>query len=239
MGPISPNDLRHYRTQRIASELCEGVGLLEQPKVGLGPVGPVLTSLDNILKNATGGLPRALLVAGTSPSADAASPAIDLGRALVDRNEQVVLVDLAKGGASVEDPLGLPRVPGFRDLIAGRAGFIDVVHLDDETELQVITAGKVMASGEHEQDRFMRIFEALTQTYDCVILHADLAGLDARMPALKFELPVSVAVFPARATMENEAEALDRFRSLGCPVVVYDAHRKRRVKRMFSRAAAA
>ena len=241
---VSPNDLRHYRTRRIASELCAGAGSLERPKVGMGPVGPALNSLDavldTVLEASSGGLPRALLVAGTSKRANATSPAINLARALVERNEQVVLVDLAKGVSCVSDPLGMPRVPGFSDLVAGKVSFIDVVRVDDQTALQVIAAGDTAKVDRgHEQDRFMRVFEALTQTYDCVVLHADLAAIDARMPALKFEFPIAVAVLPARATIESETEALESFQSLGCPIVVYDASGKRRRTRLFSRAAAA
>ena len=209
----------------------------------MGPVGPALNSLDavldTVLQTASGGLPRALLVAGTSKRADAASPAIDLARALVDRNEQVVLVDLAQGASCVSDPLGLPSAPGFSDLIAGEANFIDVVQVDDETVLQVIAAGNTdTVDRGHDQDRFTRVFEALTQAYDCVVLHADLAAIDARMPALKFEFPVAVAVLPERATIESETEALSRFQSLGCPIVVYDENGKRHRSRFFGRAAA-
>ena len=241
---VSPNDLRHYRTRRIASELRAGAVLLEKPRIGMGPVGPALNSLDavldTVLETASGGLPRALLVAGTSKRANAVSPAIELARALVDRNEQVVLVDLAKGASLVSDPLGMPRVPGFSDLVAGEANFIDVVHLDDETTLQVIAAGNTATVDQgHDQDRFMDVFEALTQTYDCVVLHADLAAIEARMPALKFEFPVAVAVLPGRATIQSETEALCSFQSLGCPIVVYDGHGKRRRPRLFGRMAAA
>lgn len=241
---VSPNDLRHYRTQRIASGVGRGAAILDKPKVGMGPVGPVLNSLDAVLKTvietATGGPPRALLVAGTSKRADATSPALNLARALVGRNEQVVLVDLAKGASTISRPLGMPCVPGFSDLVAGSVDFIDVVRLDHETSLQVITAGSpaTACAGQHS-DRFMDVFEALTQTYDCVVLHADLAAIDARMPALKFELPVVTAVLPARGTIESEAAALQSFRSLGCPVVVYDVFSKQRRSGLFGRSVAA
>src|SRR5680860_1903653 len=103
--------------------------------------------LDKVLASATGGLPRALLVAGTSPKADATQVAINLARALVDQNEQVVLVDLAKGASAVSGPLGMPRVPGFADLSAGRASFSDVIRVDDDSSMQVIPAGNPTTRG--------------------------------------------------------------------------------------------
>lgn len=244
MAALSPNDLRSYLTQRIAaSEVDEPLAMPPQPKAGAGAVGPVLTSLDavldKVLDSATGGLPRALLVAGTSSKADATQAAIGLARALVDRNEQVVLVDLAKGASAVSGPLSMPRVPGFSDLAADRVSFADVIRVDEETPLQVITAGNpTTRSEEPEPDCFMRVFEALTQAYGCVVLHADVAAVNALMPALKFELPAMVAVLPPRGHPESEEQALSAFQALGCPIVVYDGSGKLRRARLFGRSAA-
>jgi Mrp family chromosome partitioning ATPase len=242
MSALSPNDLRHYLTRRIASSDVEDIP--PAPKAGHGKVGPVSKSfdavLDRVLASATGGLPRALLVAGTSSKTDATHTAINLAHALVDRNEQVVLVDLAKGASTVSGPLGMPRVPGFAELASGRATFGDVIRVDEETPLQVITAGNPTIRGEDpEPDRFMRVFEALTQVYGCVVLHADLSAVEALLPALKFELPVMVAVLPARTHLDSEHEALSTFQALGCPVVVYEGNgNPRRMMGLFSRTAA-
>jgi len=242
MAALSPNDLRSYLTQRIAMSE-DAPATPPKPKVGAGPVGPVLRSLDavldKVLDGTTGGLPRALLVAGTSSKADATEAAIGLARALVDRNEQVVLVDLAKGASAVSGPLGMPRVPGFTDLAAGRANFGEVIRVDDDTPLQVITAGNPSIRGEEpEPDCFMRVFEALTQAYGCVVLHADLPAIDVLMPALKFELPAMVAVLPPRGNVDSEGEALSTFQALGCPVVVYEGSGKLRRAGLFHRSAA-
>ncbi len=244
MAALSPNDLRHYLTQRIASpSLDEPAATTAKTKGGSGKAVPVLKSLDAVLEKvlaaATGGLPRALLVAGTSPKANATHLAIGLARALADHNEQVVLVDLAKGASAVSGPLGMPRVPGFTDLAAGLASFAEVIRVDDETPLQVITTGNPATRGqEPEPDCFMRVFEALTQAYGCVVLHADMDAVQVLMPALKFELPVMVAVLPPGAGLESEERALSTFQALGCPVVAYEGNGKSRRMGLFSRSAA-
>ena len=168
-----------------------------------------------------------------------AGAALALARDLVSRNEQVVLVDLARGASVVSGRLGMPRVPGFTDLAAGRASFADVIRIDDDTPLQVITAGNPAIRGDgHEPDRFMRVFEALTQAYGCVVLHADVGTVQALMPALKFELPAMVAVVQDGTELENAGEALSTFQALGCPVVIYEAGGKLRRLNIFSRSAA-
>jgi Mrp family chromosome partitioning ATPase len=230
---LRPNDLRHYLNQRIASaarvrvvELADKVALAA-PKVGKGKIAPGLKSLDgvlnHILASTKGGAPRAVLVAGVIPKADATQEAIRIARSLVARGEQVVLVDLTRGASAVSGPLGLPRAPGLTDLAAGRASFDDVIRIDADTPLQVITAGNPAVRGTGEElDRFMRVFEALTQTYDCVVLHADGDSVRRLAPALKFELPVVVVVLPQGVSPESEADELSDFAALGCPVVVYE-----------------
>jgi Mrp family chromosome partitioning ATPase len=231
--PLRPNDLRHYLNQRIASatrtrveELADKVAL-SAPKVGKGKVGPALKSLDgvinHILASSKGGAPRAVLIAGVTPDVDATLEAIKIARNLVARREQVVLVDLTRGSSAVSGPLGLPRAPGFTDLAAGRASFDDVIRVDTDTPLQVITAGNPAVKGDGEEvDRFMRVFEALTEAYDCVVLHADGDSVRKLAPALKFELPIAVVVLPQGASVESEEGELGDFASLGCQVVVYE-----------------
>jgi Mrp family chromosome partitioning ATPase len=233
VSSLRPNDLRHYLNQRIASaarvrvdELADKVALAA-PKVGKGKIGPALKSLDgvlnHILASTKGGAPRAVLVAGVTPKIDATQEAIRIARSLVARREQVVLVDLTRGASAVSGPLGLPRAPGLTDLAAGRASFDDVIRIDADTPLQVITAGNpaVRVIGE-ELDRFMLVFEALTQAYDCVVLHADGDSVRRLAPVLKFELPVVVVVLPQGASPESEADELSDFAALGCQVVVYE-----------------
>jgi uncharacterized protein involved in exopolysaccharide biosynthesis len=230
---LRPNELRHYLNQRIAAAASEPAndsvrnGPPPAPNAGSSKLGPVLKSLDavlnHILASGKGSAPRAVLVAGVSAKVDATPEAIQIARSLVARREQAVLVDLTCGATAVSGPLGLPRAPGFTDLAAGRAGFEDVVRIDDDTPLQVITTGnpKVMAKGE-ATDRFTRVFEALTQAYDCVVLHADREAVRRLTPALKFELPVVVAVLPAGAGAKSAAEELRDFSALGCPVLLYE-----------------
>ncbi|MEM9590024.1 MAG: Wzz/FepE/Etk N-terminal domain-containing protein [Pseudomonadota bacterium] len=234
---LSPNDLRHYLTQRVAAsdeqEVKRQASEADPEAAEFGPViGSLEEVIDTILERSTGGLPRTMLVAGLSSRAPSPEAAIGMARELAARNEQVALVDLAKGGAVVSGRLNMQRIPGFSDLAAGAVDFADVVKLDDETALQVIPAGNPMLNnGEDAPDSFMRIFEALTQTYDCVVLHADMEAIESLMPALKFELPVSVAVLPPKAKPADESESLEIVQRLGCPVLLFGTAAKNKQRR--------
>jgi len=246
---LRTNDLRHYLNQRLTAAAAEAAndsvhnGNAVASKTDSNKVGPVLKSLDavlnHILASGKGGAPRALLVAGASAKVDATAEAISIARALVARREQVVLVDLTRGPAAVSGPLGLPRAPGLTDVAAGRAGFEDVVRIDGDTSLQVIAAGnpKLAAKGD-ENGRFGHVFEALTQAYESVVLHADREAVRKLTPALKFELPVVVAVLPAGASTSSTNIDLTDFSALGCPVVVYEQSGKEPRSRLLGRVAA-
>jgi Mrp family chromosome partitioning ATPase len=248
MPLLRPNDLRAYLNQRLAAASAEtasdaaGKDKAPAPKQDGEKIGPVLKSLDavinHILAAGRGGAPRALLVAGVTPKVDATREAISIARALVARREQVVLVDIARGATAVSAPLGLPRAPGLTDLTSGRTRFEDVIRVDTDTALQVIAAGnpKLAANGD-ENERFTRVFEALMQAYDCVVLHADPEALRKLAPALKFELPVVVAVLPAGASANDKTELTD-FSALGCPVLVYEQSGKERRSGLLGRVAA-
>ena len=225
--PLQPNDLRHYLTQRIPwSSMDDHPQQPLEPSVSVEDLGPAITSLDDLidttLEISTGGAPRTALVAGLSSQAQSAQTAIGIARDLAGRNAQVALVDLAKGSAVVSGQLSMPRVPGFSELADGVVDFADVIKLDEGTTLQVIPAGDPnLNAGIDAPDKFMRIFEALTQTYDCVVLHADMDSIENLMPALKFELPVAVAVLPPNTAPEDAEEALSIVQHLGCPIVLH------------------
>lgn len=249
-APLRPNDLRHYLNERLAASAADsGKDTADKtpkaPKGANGKTSPVLKSLDavlnHVLASGKGIAPRALLVASAGPDVDSTQEAIQIARAFVGRHEQVVLVDLTRGAAAVSGRLGIPRAPGFTDLAAGRASFDDVVRVDADSPLQVIAAGNpaIKADGE-ETDAFMRVFEALTQVYDCVVMHADREVMRKLRPALKFELPASVAVLPAGASAKGADSAdLTEFTALGCPVVVYEQSGKEPRSGLFGRLAAA
>jgi Mrp family chromosome partitioning ATPase len=248
-GSPSSNDLRDYLAQRIAAaaqqpaKRAPAASVRSQQKVGNRKFDAVLISfdavLDQVLAVAKGSAPRAVLVSGVVDKAESAKTAIRLGRALAERREQVVLVDVTRGSEVVSGPLGLPRAPGFTDLIAGRSSFADVVRVDEDTPLQIIAAGnpKLSARGD-EAARFARLFEALTQAYDCVVLHADRETVRRLASALKFELPLMIAVLPQGEGPEDASSELDAFAALGCPVVHYEHGGRERRTGLLGRVAA-
>jgi hypothetical protein len=163
---------------------------------------------------------RAVLVAPVTASIDATAEAIELARALTSHWQPVVLVDLTRGATAVSGSLGLPRRPGLTDLMAHRAGFEDVVRVDPETALQVIPAGNptVTANGD-EADSFLRIFEALTQAYPCVVLHADADNARKFERMLDGRLEMVVAVLRAGTSAKDGEQRMAALATPFCQVL--------------------
>ena len=177
----------------------------------------------------------AILIAAGTRSLDATGEAIRIARILLPSAERGVLVDLSRGAAAVTGRLALPRAPGFADLLAGRVGFEEVIHVDGETALQVIPAGHPTVRSEgNEIERAIGIFDALAQAYDVVVFHADRDGASEMAAALAARLSIAVVVIGAGGGTSARA-ASAHLNALGCPLVTYERHDE---DEGFSRAAA-
>lgn len=188
--------------------------------------GPLVKNLNLLCKTLSkeleGRRPRAVLIAPIS-AANALPEAIQIARNLVTDKRRAVLVDIGRSEATVSDFLGLKRSPGFTELAAGTANFEDVVHIDPESALQIIPAGSPdLALGPRTLASFLRIFDALSQTYDTVVIYADTAQAQAFEPAMQGLLTAMVALF-APSTFETEGEGkLADFAALDCPILLYE-----------------
>jgi hypothetical protein len=139
------------------------------------------------------------------------------------------LVDLTRGEIAVCAKLGLPRSPGFAELAVGRAGFDDIVYVDEESPLQVITAGTHTAKTETKQhsERLARIFEALAQVYHFIVLHADRETAFKYQALLAGRLRAAVAVLGSGEGKDGELIA-DELAGFGCTVFIHKQSTERR-----------
>jgi Mrp family chromosome partitioning ATPase len=229
----APNDLRSYLQRPTALRTPEPVkgsrGKRDRrDEIDQETVRPALKSFGAVVTHvrarAAANPSGAILIAAGTKGLDATGEAIRIARFLLASAERVVLVDLSRGAAAVSGRLALPRAPGFADLLAGRVGFEEVIHVDGETALQVIPAGHPTVRSEgNEIERAIGIFEALAQAYDIVALHGDRDGAAQMLPALAGRLSVAVAVLGTGEGPGAKA-ALTELGVLGCPVVPYHRH---------------
>jgi hypothetical protein len=197
------NDLRSY-LQRSAVLRSRTVATTPESRSGTlsnGRMGPAFKSLDALL---------------------------DHLRAQASECRLGVLVDLAHGAVAVSDELGIPRAPGLAELAAGRAGFEGVVHVDDETPLQIIPAGDraVRVVTKRESERLARILDALMQVYDVVVLHAGRETALMHQHHLTGRLRAVIAVLACGGS-KNADQILTEL-AFNCPVLSFEQSVARR-----------
>lgn len=246
----APNDLRSYLQQRRASLRARDAAKELRHQEGAsvassqGRIGPVLKSIDAVLNHirlrSAGNAAGAVLVVAGKLEIDATKEAIRIARSLLAGKQRGVLVDLTRGATAVSGRLGLPRAPGFTDLAAGRVGFEDVVHVDDETPLQVIPAGNPTVGTEGRgNERLTGIFTALAQAYDFIVLHVDRDTAAKIQSPLEGRVGVVVTVLAPGAAANSGA--LTDLTAFGCPVLRHEQGARERLSRqsgLFGRAAA-
>lgn len=227
-----PNDLRRYLQQRASRPKPDVMDLpprlLESRELARGGrVAPVVKSLDALVNQIFAehdcNKLRLVLIAAASPKTNAAPTAIALARLLAADAERAILVDLTPASTAISGPLGLPRAPGFADLLAGGAGFEDVVCLDGKSSLQVIVAGNAPAkSDDQTTERMGRIFSALAQAYDLVVLYGDTESASKFQTSLEGRLAMVIAVLTGAGDPTVAMTAIAELTSFGAPVFPYD-----------------
>jgi Mrp family chromosome partitioning ATPase len=232
------NDLRSYlqRSVVLRSRALAEASRRSEPMAPVlvnGGAKPTLNSIDDVLAHlrapAEADAPRAILVMAARPEIDATHEAIRIARAQSAEQKLCVLVDLSRGAAAVCAKLGISRAPGFVELAAGHASFDDVVHVDDETPLQVIPAGQAAARLETKLERLAHIFAALAQAYHFMVLHADRETAFNYQPVLAGRLRAVLAVVASGEGKRRRADqALAELAGFGCTAMLHEQSAERR-----------
>ena len=227
-----PNDLRRYLQQRAATPKADLQDLPSRPaerqdRAQGGRVAPVVRSLDALVNHVfaehVSNKQHLVLIAAASPKVSAAPTVIEIARLLAANAERAVLVDLTRSSTAIAGLLGLPQAPGFADLLAGSAGFEDVVRVDTKSALQVIVAGNAKAKSEgNEAERGVRIFTALAQAYDLVVLYADQESVSRFQASLLGRLVMVVAVLAGGGDAKTAMNSLVELTAFAAPVFPYD-----------------
>ena len=180
-----------------------------------------------------GGLAHSIIVAADNHHANSAQDAIDVGRAMARDGLEVAIIDFSSSGISVADLVGLPNNPGLGELLAGTAQFEDVINADPQASVQVISSGdrKYDGVGPEEMAQWRRVHEALSQIYDCVLLHMNLSGAKSLAGSFPPEGATVMLVTKGKADaarMEEIAEYLTGSVETCPQIVTYDGARMAR-----------
>jgi polysaccharide biosynthesis transport protein len=127
----------------------------------------------------------------------------------------VVLIDLALQSPNLAAISTEPSAPGMAELVRGAASFRHIITRDRASHVHLVAAGRVPADASTviRSERVVTAMNALTQTYDRVIVDAG-AMPDAMLERLARIAPHAVLVAPG-AGDEVTAPARDHLLAAG------------------------
>ena len=109
----------------------------------------------------------------------------------IARLNRTVLVDLPGTAAAS----AAAEIPGLGDVLAGRAGFVDVLHRDPASRLHLVAPGTPLLAEEQDWAAPLgRCLEALQGTYGCVVACASSPAISPQAQAVAAAAAVLVLV---------------------------------------------
>lgn len=204
----------------------------EEPEYVRDIAAPRLRSLEAVMTQIQLRLarlkPLQVLIA-SSRGSDAVTDAIEIARTLATPRRSVVLVDLSRASSSLPSQLGIPRTPGYYDLVAGTSEFEDIIRVDPKSAVQVICAGGGL-TGQSDKlsiEELPRVLEALGDVYDATVLHADSSTLESFVEVLGDDAPQTVVVCGSAsgAAADLDDSVVQQLTEKGRLVAVYDKSR--------------
>jgi Mrp family chromosome partitioning ATPase len=154
----------------------------------------------------SGDMGKRIAVLGASANVGTSSTAVAIARALA-RSARVVLIDLSLDHPNLAAITMDPTAPGIADLVRGSATFAQIITRDRFSRVQVVPAGRVGldAASVYRSDRLAGAIDALSRTYDHVIIDA---GAAPGVPADRIARLAPCAVMVAGGVAAASADAV-------------------------------
>jgi len=166
--------------------------------------------------------PKKILFTSTQPKEGKTTVAVSFAMMQARAGKDVILIDADCRIPSVHETLGLQSKPGLLEVLAGETNLVDAIHVDEETHLNVMLAGKSshdpidMLSDILESDEMDDLLNRLTELYDIIIIDSPpvMAGPDAIILSKKSDTTVFVVRW-AETKREAVLRALKQLQASG------------------------
>lgn len=144
--------------------------------------------------------PKKILFTSTQPKEGKTTIAVCFAMSQARAGKRVILIDADCHIPSVHKTLDLESKPGLIDVLTANTNLIDAIQIDEENNLDVITAGKFSSVSADrlidilETDEMDKLLNRLTELYDIVIIDSPpvMAGPDAMILSKKADTTVYV-----------------------------------------------
>jgi polysaccharide biosynthesis transport protein len=119
---------------------------------------------------------RILAITSTARGEGRTTTAISFARSMAQAGLRVLLIDADFGHPQLESKLGRKLPWGFRDLLAGRAGYSHVISRDPASPLNVMPAGHAYQTSVLVSPKLLPVLGGLVHAYDVVVIDCEPAS---------------------------------------------------------------
>jgi len=183
------------------------------------PTSPYAESVRSVYAGVTLGNPgaatRTLLITSAQAHEGKTTLALSVARMRAAAQQKVVIVDADLRAPGVHPAFGLPRGPGLSEVLAGEATLDEVLRVDDQTGLAVVTAGRARPNPSDliESEAMRALLDTLRGRFDLVVVDSPpvRAAADARLLASLTD----TTLFVVRWGRTRREVALQALRTVG------------------------
>ncbi len=176
-----------------AMSVEEGQTVMPSEVVTLKSLRAVAQRIAGAARQAQG---YALVISADKPDMDISREVVQITREISDAKVKTLLLDRSESLHVISSVLGLPRTPGMKELLSGRASVEEVIKRDPESRAQFIAAGNPRLPSHSSTGKvgLEMMVDALNEVYDCVIIHADHATARGIFQQLRDYLSATVTI---------------------------------------------
>lgn len=182
------------------------------PALPHAPSEPPLKALQHAVERAwSADRAVSVLVVSAETGMTSTRVVLALARQLSER-QRAVLADLQDQPRRLDSVIGTRAPTGMAEVLAGQTSFLDAIHRDKRSKLHVLPAGQIPGRLEEHGEGLALALDALSQTYDVVLL--DVGAMSPASAPLAKAADVVVVAGPADKAHLMEAAA-ERLQALG------------------------
>jgi len=163
----------------------------------------------HVVERAEAGIGFRTMLIGETDRIDPSGEAYEFIDAVAATGARVVLIDCSLDGVGLSSEFELKVQPGLTDLLAGEAGFEDVVANLPGTAVHAIACGsELMGDAELDADACNLVLDALDEAYDHIVvigLHGDARTLFEAIQG-RFDAGITICDSSRRSTLLDDSE---------------------------------
>ena len=150
---------------------------------------------------------RAVLLSSPTKGEGASTIAVRFARVLASTGEKVLLVDANMRDPNLHNVFGIPLIPGLAELLSGRAGLEEVIHVTNVMNLSIISGGGAVSKPTtlFEQGSIVSVLEDMRKRFAWILFDSACVNAFNDAATIGPKLDGTIMVVEAERTKREAA----------------------------------